>query len=153
MEELPYLEILCVSNATSNTHQSIAIEKRAQEEEDGSTTTSAQSYEKQGSLITLAWSKPPDADTDNDAESAGVGTGQSLDSESSMHTRVRSGDMGSTAGDTQCDETSGESHDEECGSTGHRDVQSADQQCSTETQVLFHCACKADHRTLCYTVS
>lgn len=137
MEELPYLEILCVSNATSNTHQSIAIEKETQEEE-GGRTTSAQSYEKQGSLITLAWSKPPGGDSDNDAESAGVGTGQSLDSESSMNTRVQSSDTSSTPGDIQCDETSGESHDEEeCGSTVQCDVQ-----CSTEAQVLFHCACK-----------
>lgn len=152
MEELPYLEILCVSDATINTYQSTAAEKEAQEEEKGS-TTSAQSYEKQGSLITLAWSKPPDGDTDYDAESADGGTVQSLDSESSVTTRVQSSDTSSTAEHTQCDETSGESHDEESGPTGQRDAHSADQQCSTDRQVLLHCACKADHRTLYYTVS
>lgn len=134
MEELPYLEITCASNSKSNTHQSIATEKGVQEEEEGSATTSGQSCEKQGSLITLAWSKPPGDDTDNDVESEDVGTGQSLDSESSMHTQVQSSDLSSTA-----DETSGESHDEECVSTGRRDVQSAGQQCNTETQVRSLC--------------
>lgn len=146
MEELPYLEIFCVSDATSDTHQNIATHKGTQQDEDGS-TTSAQSYEKQGSLITLAWSKPPDGDTDYDVESADGYTGKSLDSESGVETRVQSSDMSSTAGQTQCDETSGESQDEEAGSTVHRDAQSADQQCSTERQVLLPCACTTDRRT------
>ncbi|GAA6230424.1 uncharacterized protein LOC122875507 isoform X2 [Lates japonicus] len=133
VEELPYLEILCVSDAT---HQSLAAEGGAQEEEEGSATKSPQNYEKQGSLITLAWSKPPEDDTDYDTEAADGGTGQSQDSENSL-TQVQASDISSTAEYTQCEETSGESQDEELkptlfqsGSTGHHDTQSAEKQCS-----------------------
>ncbi|XP_029008227.1 uncharacterized protein LOC114856729 isoform X2 [Betta splendens] len=95
MEELPYLEISCMG-------------KEAEEEEDGSMR--AQSYEKQGSLITLAWSRPPDGGTDCEAESA---DGVAAQSESATQTRVQSSDISSTAEHTQSDETSAESYDEE----------------------------------------
>lgn len=116
MEELPYLEILCVSDATLNACQSIADEKEMQE---NGSTLRAKCYEKQGSLITLAWSKPPDGDPDCEAESAGGGAGQGLDSESIMQTRVQSSDIGSTAEHTQSEETSGESCEEEAGEQWH----------------------------------
>ncbi|KAL7403213.1 hypothetical protein ABVT39_026393 [Epinephelus coioides] len=109
MEDLPYLEILCVSDATSNTHQSLAADGEAQEEEVGSTTKSPQSYEKQGSLIALAWSKPPE--DDNDCEAAVRGTGQ--------RQGVQPSDTSGTAGHTQSEETSGESDREEMKPTGH----------------------------------
>ncbi|XP_074489227.1 uncharacterized protein LOC141766337 isoform X2 [Sebastes fasciatus] len=132
MEDLPYLEILCVSDATSNTHQSLAADRGAQEEEEevGSATKSPQSYEKQGSLIALAWSKPPEDDTDYEAGAAG-----------------RSQDLqpSDTAEHTQCEEeTSGESDREEMkptlfssDSTGHPDAQSAEQPCSTVGQLTL----------------
>lgn len=144
MEDLPYLEILCVSDATSNAHQSLEADGPAQEEEVGSATKSPHSYEKQGSLIALAWSKPPENDTDCEAGAAVGGTGL-----------VQSSDTSSTAEHTQCDETSGESDREELkptrfhsDSTGHHNAQSADQQCSTVRQVL--CKCQADHKTFYY---
>ncbi|XP_056243135.1 uncharacterized protein LOC130176210 [Seriola aureovittata] len=113
MEEIPYLEILCASAATSTNHQSLTVEGGHQEEEEGSATRSPQNYEKQGSLITLAWSKPPVDDTDYDTEAADGGTGQSQDSESSLRIQVQPSDISSTAEYTQCEEPSGESHDEE----------------------------------------
>lgn len=119
MEDLPYLEILCVSDATSNTHQSLAVDGEAQEEEVGSTTKSPQSYEKQGSLIALAWSKPPEDDTDCEAAVRGTGQRQG----------VQPSDTSSTAGHTQSEETSGESDREEMKPTGHP--------CSTAGQVLY----------------
>lgn len=142
MEDLPYLEILCFSDATLNNHQSLTEERGAQEEEDGSTSNSPQSYEKQGSLITLAWSKPPDDDTDYEAESADGGRGQSLDSESSVKSQNQSSDTSSSTEYTQCEETPGESYDEESGCTGHHNTHCADQKCSTEEEVI--CTCKAE---------
>ena len=109
MEDLPYLEILCVSDATSNTHEPFAGDGGAQDEEEGSATKSPQSYEKQGSLIALAWSKPPEEDTDYEAEAADRDRAQSQDGASSLQTR----DMCSTAEHSQCEETATESHDEE----------------------------------------
>ncbi len=133
MEDLPYLEILCVSDATSNAHQSLAAEGGAHEAEEGSAARSPQSYEKQGSLIALAWSKPPE----EACEAEAAGTGQSQDVGSSLKTRVQPSDIRSTAEHTQCAETSGDRDREDleptlfkCGSTGHPGAQSADQQCS-----------------------
>ncbi|KAK2842202.1 hypothetical protein Q5P01_012402 [Channa striata] len=122
MEELPYLEISCVSDTTSETQQKIAAERGAQEEGAGS-TISSQNYEKQGSLITLAWSKPPHDDTGYDTESADGATEQSQDRQSSVQIQAHFCEVGSTAEHTPCDETSGES-----GSRGHHKTQSADQQ-------------------------
>ncbi|XP_042352039.1 uncharacterized protein LOC121950182 [Plectropomus leopardus] len=112
MEDLPYLEILCVSDAA---HQSPAADG-AQEEED------VGSYEKQGSLIALAWSKPPEDDTEFEVEAAVRGTDQSQDEQPS--------DTSCTAGHTQIEETSGETDRDEK-SAGHPDTQSAHQHCHT----------------------
>ncbi|KAK9516758.1 hypothetical protein VZT92_024671 [Zoarces viviparus] len=120
MEDLPYLEILCGSDATS---QSLTADRGAQEEGVGSATKSSQSYEKQDSLITLAWSKPTEDDTEYEEGAAVRGTGQSRD--------VQPNDTSSTAEHTPWEETTGEEmkptllHSE---STGHPN---ADQQCST----------------------
>lgn len=140
---MPYLEILCVSNATSQTQRSLDAEAGSQEEEGGNATKSALTYKKQDSLITFAWSKPPEDDNGGEAEAADGGTGQSPDSESSLMTQVQASGSSSTTEFTQCsEETSGESHDEEMkptllqsGSTGHHDMESAEKQCSTEGQV------------------
>lgn len=124
IEVLPYLEILCISDATSNTPQSLAAEGGAQVEDGGSGTKSPQSYEKQGSLITLAWSKPPEDDTD-------------------LKTQIQPSDINSTGEHTQFEETSGERDREglkptlvQSDSTGHPEAQSAEEQCSTIRQVL-----------------
>ena len=150
MEEMPYLEILCLSDATNKTHQGLTAEGGPQEEENGSATRCPQSCEERGSLITLAWSKPPEDDTDYDTEAANGGTGQNLDSESSLRTQVQPSDMSSTTEYTQCEETSRESFDEELkatgfqsGSTSRHDAQSASEHCSP-SQVL--CAFMADHK-------
>lgn len=100
MEDLPYLEILCMSGATSNTHQGLAPEGGVGEGEE-----SPQSFEKQGSLITLAWSKPPEDDADYEAEAAAEGTGgRGRDDESSLKTQVQPSDVSSTAGETDGEE-------------------------------------------------
>lgn len=142
MEEMPYLEILCAYDAASKTHQGLAAEGRPLEEEEGSAAKSQQSYEKQGSLITLAWSKPPEDDTDYDTETAHGGTGQSQDSDNSLSTQVQPNDISSTAEYTQYGKTSGESHDEELkptliqfGYTGNHDAQAAEKQCSPGEEV------------------
>ncbi|AWP08544.1 Hypothetical protein SMAX5B_010054 [Scophthalmus maximus] len=142
VEEMPYLEILCVSNATSQTQRSLDAEAGSQEEEGGNATKSALTFKKQDSLITFAWSKPPEDDNGGEAEAADGGPGQSPDSESSLMTQVQASGSSSTTEFTQCsEETSGESHDEEMkptllqsGSTGHHDMESAEKQCSTEGQ-------------------
>ncbi|XP_044050666.1 uncharacterized protein LOC122875507 isoform X2 [Siniperca chuatsi] len=147
MEDLPYLEILCVSDAASNTHQSLAAEGGAQEEEEGSAPKSPQSYEKQGSLIAVAWSKPPEDDTDYEAEAAVGGTGQSQDAESSLKTQVQTSDMSSTGGHAECEETSGEREREDLflsASTGQPDAQSADQQCNIVGQLTLEERATAD---------
>ncbi|XP_069384641.1 uncharacterized protein [Paralichthys olivaceus] len=131
VEEMPYLEILCVSDATSKTH--LASEGGCREEEGGNVTKSPQTYEKQGSLITLAWSKPPEDDEDDcDAAAADRGAGKSQDSESSMRIQVLPIDMSRTAEYTQYEETSGENHEEELKPTL---LQSAAEQCSTDRQL------------------
>ncbi|XP_026167033.1 uncharacterized protein LOC113132866 [Mastacembelus armatus] len=137
MEELPYLEILCVSDATNDIYSDLAPERGTPEEDGGSTPKNPDNDEKQGSLITLAWSKPSDSHTDYDAESANGGTGQTHD----MNNQVQPSDMSCTVENTQYCNTSGESHDEklnstliQSGSTGHHDGQSVDQ-CSTKGQV------------------
>lgn len=163
IEVLPYLEILCVSDATSNTPQSLAAEGGAQVEDKGSGTKSPQSYEKQGSLITLAWSKPPEDNTDYEAEAAG----QSQDVESCLKMQIQPSDISSTGEHTQFEETSGERDREglkptlvQSDSTGHPEAQSAEQQCSTIRQVLSEQAintaslCHAfDFIPFCITIS
>ncbi|XP_052330831.1 uncharacterized protein LOC118401160 isoform X3 [Oncorhynchus keta] len=74
-EDLPYLEILCVSDTihsldthhTPSASNGFSAEREVcegREAREGSHRKTPQSYEKQGSLITLAWSKPPDGDTE-----------------------------------------------------------------------------------------
>ena len=141
MEDLPYLEILCVSDATSNTHNT---DGGAQEEEGAAATKSYLSFEKQGSLIAFAWSQPAEDETDYEEEGA-AGAAQRQE--------VQSSDTSSTAEHTQGEETSAESDREEkkptllhSESTDHPHAQSADQQGSTVEQVLSKC--RADHKTL-----
>ncbi|XP_067358466.1 uncharacterized protein [Channa argus] len=134
MEELPYLEILCVSDQTSETHQKIAAESRAQDEGEGS-TTAPQNYEKQGSLITLAWSKPPHNDTNYDTEPADEGTEQSQDLQSSVKFQADSCEISSMV--EQYDETSRESHNEESGFKGLHETQSSNQQCNTKAKMTL----------------
>lgn len=128
VEELPYLEIVCVSDATSHSHQSPAAEGEAQVKEEGSATKIPQSFEKQDSLITLAWSKPPEDDTDCEEQSQG--------GEGCMQTQVQPTDISSIAEHRQSEETFGDREDLRptlmwSDSTGHSDPQAADQQCST----------------------
>lgn len=137
IEVLPYLEILCVADETGNTPQSHSAEGGAQVEDKGSATKSPQSFEKQGSLITLAWSKPPEDDADYEAEAAG----QSQDVESCLKTQIQPSGISSTGEHTQFEETSGEREDlkltlVQSDSTGHPEAQCAEQQCSTIRQVL-----------------
>ncbi|KAM4618266.1 uncharacterized protein ACJ7VT_007672 [Polymixia lowei] len=97
MEDLPYLEILCVSDVTNISNEGHAEEKGAEEgQEEGSPRKTPQSYEKQGSLITLAWSKPPEENTDYQAER----TVKSADGPGDTHTQ---------AWQSHCEETPGES--------------------------------------------
>ncbi|XP_062316789.1 uncharacterized protein LOC134020644 [Osmerus eperlanus] len=76
-EDLPYLEILCIPPTvdSSNTHQASSHTSTEGESahglesahggvkvgQEGSPTKTPQIFEKQDSLITLAWSKPPEA--------------------------------------------------------------------------------------------
>ncbi|XP_041650616.1 uncharacterized protein LOC121514535 [Cheilinus undulatus] len=106
MEDLPYLEILCVSDTTSTPHQSLTAEGRAQEKDEGPEKKSTECVEKQGSLITLAWSKPPDDDTECEAEGT---DGQSQDPDSCLKTQVQPTDINNIIEHTsQSQETSGE---------------------------------------------
>ncbi|XP_036963433.1 uncharacterized protein LOC119024600 isoform X3 [Acanthopagrus latus] len=119
IEDLPYLEIVCVSDATSHSHQSPAAAGEAQVEEEGSAAKIPQSFEKQDSLITLAWSKPPEDDADSEEQSQG--------GEGCMQTEVQ-----------PTEDTFGDREDLRptlmwSDSTGHSDPQAADQQCSTLT--------------------
>ncbi|KAK5902344.1 hypothetical protein CesoFtcFv8_007605 [Champsocephalus esox] len=132
MEDLPYLEILCVSDATSNTHNT---DGGAQGEEGAAATKGPQSFEKQGSLIAFAWSQPAEDETDYEEEGA-AGAAQRQE--------VQSSDTSSTAEHTQGEETSAESDRDEkkptqlqSESTDHPHAQSADQQGSTVEQLTF----------------
>ncbi|XP_035012129.2 uncharacterized protein LOC118109267 [Hippoglossus stenolepis] len=138
VEEMPYLEIVCVSDATSTTH--LAAEGGCQEEGGGKATKSPQSYEKQGSLITLAWSKPPEEDEDDcDAAAADGGAEMSQDNESSMRIQVLPSDVSRTAAYTQCEETSRGKADEELKPTLFQSgsTESAAEQCSTDRQLTL----------------
>lgn len=136
-EVVPYLEVLCVSGEAGNTPQSHSVERGAQEEDKGSAMKSPQSFEKQDSLIALAWSKAQQDDTDHEAESAG----QSQDDESCLKTQIKPSDITSTGEQTQFEKNSGEREDLELAlvqpdSAGPPETQSPKQQCSTITQVL-----------------
>ncbi|KAK5606599.1 hypothetical protein CRENBAI_018138 [Crenichthys baileyi] len=94
MEELPYLEILCVPDAQSNV---LAPEAGDCKEEDGNET-------KQGSLIPLAWSKPPEDDADYKAEDE--------DGEAELYQDILSS-IGIHLPSSQCEETIQERDSEE----------------------------------------
>lgn len=131
---MPYLEILCGSDATTNAPQSLAAEGGAQLEDRGGETKSPQSYQKQGSLITLAWSKPPEDNTDHEAQAAG----NSPHGVNCLRTQIQPSDICSSSEHIQVEETSGE-RDEECLKPmlilSESTSRSAEQQCSTIRQV------------------
>lgn len=114
MEDLPYLEILCASDAVSNT-----AAEGADNDGEGSATKSPQDYEKQGSLIASAWCKPPEDDYDFGGVAAGNGT----EHESTMNTLIQPCDIRSTAEHSHC---------EVKGSTGLPETPSEDQACRPE---------------------
>ncbi|KAM8892205.1 uncharacterized protein AB9W97_012336 isoform 2-T2 [Spinachia spinachia] len=120
-EDLPYLEILCVSDATSQSLD--AVREAHGEEEVGSATKIPRSYEKRGSLITLAWSKPAVEDT-GDREGA---AGQSQD--------VQPKDRSGTAEHTALEGTAGE---RDRGEMKPSVLHSADHQCSTAGQPFLN---------------
>lgn len=122
IEDPPYLEFLCVSDPASNTHQSLTADgEGAQEATEANAVKSPQSYEKQGSLITLAWSKLPEDDNDSEEEAA----------------QVQPIDISSTDEHTHGEETSEERDKEDLKPTHHHpDVQSAGQQSSTVSKVV-----------------
>ena len=62
LEELPYLEILCVSDTAAEPRHGRPEEEGGCEEEEDQRGEREQGYEKQGSLITLAWSKQTQCD-------------------------------------------------------------------------------------------
>lgn len=128
---------MCVSDATSTTPQSPATEDSDQAEDKSCATTSQQSYEKQGSLITLAWGKLLEDNTDCEAEA----TGQSQDVESGLKTQIQPSERSSVGENVPFVKTSGETDKEDVKpvlvqseSSGH--LQSAEQQFSTLSQVL-----------------
>ncbi|XP_075325860.1 uncharacterized protein LOC142383916 isoform X1 [Odontesthes bonariensis] len=127
IEDLPFLEILCEPDKQADVHKSLSADGGANEEEEGSATKNPQSYQKQGSLITLAWSKR--------LETAEGGADQHQDVES-MRTQVQP---------TQSEET-GQNRDGEevdialsqCGSSGHQNASSADPQCGPVEQLILN---------------
>ncbi|XP_062246634.1 uncharacterized protein LOC133955682 [Platichthys flesus] len=136
VEEMPYLEIVCVSDATDKTH--LAAGGGCQEEEGGNATKSPQSYEKQGSLITLAWSKPPEEDeVDSDAAAADGGAEMSQASE---RIQVLPSDESRTS-TSACREKADEELKPTLFQSGS--TESAAEQCSTDGQVL--CIFVTDH--------
>ncbi|XP_047451817.1 uncharacterized protein LOC125014616 [Mugil cephalus] len=137
MEDLPYLEILSAPDVKSLNHEGLHVEAGVQNEEGEGATKSPQSYEKQGSLITLAWSKPPDEEADYEAETSQGDTSQSEDVESGLKTQVQS---------TRCEETVWERDTEELKPT-HSDTaddQSTEQQCSTVEQLHLNTGLTTD---------
>ncbi|XP_016888378.2 uncharacterized protein LOC103380093 isoform X2 [Cynoglossus semilaevis] len=86
MEEMPYLEILCVPDSTSERHRSSTIEEHGTRKESEDNSAGLQTYEKQGSLITFAWSKQPYEDEANETEETVVVIEQSRDRESGVET-------------------------------------------------------------------
>ncbi|XP_008410671.1 uncharacterized protein LOC103466681 [Poecilia reticulata] len=109
MEELPYLEILCVPDAQANAPTPEAGAGREEE-----INANLESFDKQGSLIPLAWSKPPE----DDAE--GVG-----EAEKYQDTLSRLGIQGQS---TQCEEADQRRDSKEVDTLAQYDAQFADQQ-------------------------
>lgn len=86
IEDLPYLEISCASDVQGLTPDGSTVEGAYNGE--SSATGTPDSYEKQESLIPLAWSKPTDCDTDCQVDAANVGSGQSPDVQGSEMTPI-----------------------------------------------------------------
>ncbi|XP_043980615.1 uncharacterized protein LOC122835532 isoform X2 [Gambusia affinis] len=114
MEELPYLEILCVPDAQANAP---TPEAGAGREED--INTNLESFDKQGSLIPLAWSKPPEDDADRKAEEGDGEAEKYQDTLSSLGTQGQS---------TQCEEAVQKRDSKEVDTLAQYDAQFADQQ-------------------------
>ncbi|XP_068170053.1 rab effector MyRIP [Antennarius striatus] len=121
MEDVPYLEILCVSDSTSNTFQN----QEAAQVEESSAIKSNHDYEKQGSLIALAWSRPPEDDADYEAQPAG----QSKDAESSLEMQITNYVTSGVGEHTERDETSTDQKP-----TGDPEAYMEEKQCSTITE-------------------
>ncbi|XP_078804942.1 uncharacterized protein LOC144992455 isoform X2 [Oryzias latipes] len=86
IEDLPYLEISSASDVQGLTPDGSTVEGAYNGE--SSATGTPDSYEKQESLIPLAWSKPTDCDTDCQVDAANVGSGQSPDVQGSEMTPI-----------------------------------------------------------------
>lgn len=135
MEDLPYLEILCVSNATHTPTDEHTADRGNQEEQpEGSPGRTPQSYKKQGSLIALAWSKPreDDNDTDYQGEATVGGTAEEQDNGCCVYAVDRPGDTHWTPGPTHTEESTVGNHMV----LDSLHTQPADQQCSTVIQVV-----------------
>ncbi|XP_027896771.1 uncharacterized protein LOC114158978 [Xiphophorus couchianus] len=85
MEELPYLEILYVPDAQANAPTPEAGAGREEE-----INTNLECFDKQGSLIPLAWSKPPEDDADHKAEEGDGEAEKYQDTLSSLGTQGQS---------------------------------------------------------------
>lgn len=95
MEDLPYLEILCAPDTRGDALESLDADGGTCKEDEASETESHQSYEKQRSLITLAWSKPSEDDKEETADGE---TERNRDD--SMKTQVQSTQCGKTLHET-----------------------------------------------------
>lgn len=142
IEVLPYLEIMGGSDAKSNTAPSLLKEGGGQGEDKASDAQRHNSFEKQGSLITLAWSKPPEDDSDCEAEAVGY----SQDVERRLKTQIMKSGMNSGGEDTQFEETSGDQESEgvkptlvEPDCTHRLEAQSAGMLCSTVSIIPIWC--------------
>lgn len=134
IEVLPYLEIMGGSDAKSNTAPSLLKEGGGQGEDKASDAQRHNSFEKQGSLITLAWSKLPEDDSDCEAEAVGY----SQDVERRLKTQIMKSGMNSGGKDTQFEETSGDQESEpDC--THRLEAQSAGMLCSTVSIIPIWC--------------
>lgn len=80
------MEILCVPDSTSERHRSSTTEEHGTRKDSEDNSAGLQTYEKQGSLITFAWSKQPYEDEANETEETVIVIEQSRDRESGVET-------------------------------------------------------------------
>ncbi|KAM9754944.1 uncharacterized protein ACNS7B_007651 [Menidia menidia] len=118
IEDLPYLEILCAPDAQGDAHGGLSAEGEATEEEEESVTNTSQSCQKQGSLITLAWSKRLETEAEP----------QRQDGESKRH-QIQS---------TECEQTVRNRDGEELNCRALHDSPSADQQNKAIEQMILN---------------